>query len=95
VEQKQGGKKIKQVQEISRSKLDGMSRKKKRLYYARKEDTEGAAKQKIAAKHAKVFNKIEKIGKLNGTPKLDKKGVPKKSQGGKGKSGKNFERESR
>jgi hypothetical protein len=59
--------------EINRSKLDGMSRKKKRLYYARMEDKQGAAKQSIAAKHSKTFSKTERLSKFKkDAPKFEK-----------------------
>jgi hypothetical protein len=44
-----------------RSKTDGLSRRKKRLFQARTEDKKANAQQSIAAKHAKSSQKAQKL----------------------------------
>lgn len=68
-----------------RTKLDGMSRRKKRLYLARQDDKLDSARQSIAAKQAKRETMPGKIGKMGSG---DRGGKGKGKDGGNGSGGK-------
>lgn len=74
-----------------RTKMDGMSRRKKRLYIARQEDKKENAKQSIAAKYAKKATMPGKIGKLYDAAQ-SKAGKSAKSKNGGGSAGKGKKR---
>lgn len=84
-----GKTKVVDVNAPKRTKMDGMSRRKKRLYIARQEDKAENARQSIAAKHAKKATKPAKIGKLYDPATQSKSkgngGGSKGDKGGKGK----------
>lgn len=57
-----------------------MSRRKKRLHFAREEDKQGQASQKIVAKNAKSALKPKRIAHFGETGGNPKSGVPNKKR---------------
>ena len=74
------------------TKMDGMSRRKKRLYIARQEDKKENAKQSIAAKYAKKATMPGKIGKLYDAAQAKAGKSAKSKNGGGGSAGKGKKR---